>query len=243
MLPRPERGRVFTRERRVRFGDVSPGGRCRFDAVADYVQDVAGDDTADAEMPDESAWVVRRSVVEVVRPAVFRELLTLETFCSGTGARWAERRVALRGDRGSVMDSASLWVRIDAETGRPQPLSDEFFRIYGAAAGDRRISAQLRHDTAPPPGLPVKRWPLRYVDFDLLGHVNNASSWAIVEQELAEVGWMSPPYRAEMEYRDPIERGAGLLVSVEVGADRLRIWVADRERGATHLTAVVTPLA
>jgi acyl-ACP thioesterase len=242
LVPLPSSGRVFTAERRVRFGDVSPGGRCRFDALADYVQDVAGDDTADAGLPDESAWVVRRSVVEVARPATFRELLALQTFCSGTGGRWAERRVVVRGDRGAEIDSVSLWVRIDAETGRPRNLSEEFLAVYGSAAGGRRVSAQLRHDAVPPDGLRAVGWPLRFTDFDLLGHVNNAVGWAVVEQELAAVRALTPPYRAELEYRDAIERDASLSVTAERRADRLRVWVRDRVTGVTHLTASVTPL-
>jgi acyl-ACP thioesterase len=242
LLPLPANGRVYTSDRRVRFGDVSRGGRCRFDALADYVQDVAADDTADAGLQDESAWVVRRSVIEVVQPAAFRELLTLQTFCSGTGGRWAERRVVMRGDRGAVIDAVSLWVRIDAETGRPRPLSDEFFAVYGAAAGDRRVSSQLRHASEAPSGVSSTAWPLRFVDFDLLGHVNNAVGWAILEQQLASVRTLSPPYRAELEYRDAIERDASLEVLTDQTAEQLRLWVVDRVDARTHLTAIVTPL-
>ena len=58
-------GRTFTAERLVRFGDLSRGGRLRFDALARYLQDVSGDDTADAGLVDDIAWVVRRTLVEV----------------------------------------------------------------------------------------------------------------------------------------------------------------------------------
>ena len=123
LLPLPANGRVYTSDRRVRFGDVSRGGRCRFDALADYVQDVAADDTADAGLQDESAWVVRRSVIEVVQPAAFRELLTLQTFCSGTGGRWAERRVVMRGSRtagGRIAPAPSVrWRGLEPPRGCP----------------------------------------------------------------------------------------------------------------------------
>jgi len=243
MVPVPRTGRVFERDRRVRFGDVSPGGRGRFDALAGYVQDVAGDDTADAALPDESAWVVRRSVFEVSVPAAFRELLTLQTFCSGVGGRWAERRVVMRGDRGAVIDSCSLWVRIDAETGRPRPLSELFLATYGEAAGGRRVSARLQHDTHPPSDADTAPWALRFSDFDLLGHVNNAASWAIVEESVAAAPGVRPPYRATLEFREPIERGASIVVSRTVTADAARLWVNDSRTGANHLSAVVGPLS
>jgi acyl-ACP thioesterase len=141
-----------------------------------------------------------------------------------------------------VIDSVSVWVRIDAERGRPQTLSDQFFAVYGSSAGDRRVSAQLRHATTPPEGLGATPWPLRFTDFDLLGHVNNAVSWAVVEEALAAVRSLAPPYRAELEYREAIERDATLLVTTELVAERLRVWVSDEGTGQTHLTASVTPL-
>lgn len=239
VLPVPDAGRVFSTDRRVRFGDVSPGGRARFDALADYVQDVAGDDTADASLPDESAWVVRRSVFDVHTPAAFRELLTLQTFCSGIGGRWAERRVSMHGDRGALVESTSLWVRIDAETGRPRHLTEQFMDTYGEAAGGRRVSAKLQHDTQLPTAASVISWPLRFSDFDLLAHVNNAASWAIVEHALAGAKVLLP-YRAELEYRDPIERDAAVMVATHTSADELRLWVYDDKTGANYLTGRVT---
>jgi len=241
VVPVPSGGRVHTVDRRVRFGDVSPGGRARFDALADYVQDVAGDDTADSGLVDEDAWVVRRSVFEVHRHAGFREVLSLQTFCSGLGGRWAERRVAMRGDRGAHVESTSLWVRIDADSGRPRPLTDAFVELYAPSTDGRRVSAKLQHDTDPG-GAPSEPWPLRFTDFDLLGHVNNAASWAVVEQHLAAVPDLVPPYRAELEFRDPIERGASVRVAHAFVDGELRVWAFDDVTSANHLTARVVAL-
>jgi acyl-ACP thioesterase len=242
MLPLPVSGRVFSTERIVRFGDISPGGRCRFDALAAFVQDIAGDDTADSALPDESAWVVRRSVLEVLEPARFRETLTLSTFCSGLGSRWAERRVVMHGDRGAHIESVSLWVRIDADTGRPRGLTDQFLETYSRAAGARRVSAQLQHESAPPVDATERPWPLRFADFDLLGHVNNAASWAVIEDELANVASLSPPYRAELEYRDAIERNASTVVASTVLDGVLSSWVTDQRTHALYLTARVAAI-
>lgn len=242
VVPLPAEGRIHTVDRIVRFGDVSPGGRARFDALANFVQDIAGDDTAASGLEDEDAWVVRRSVFEVHRHAGFRERLTLQTFCSGLGGRWAERRVALHGDRGAHVESTSLWVRIDADTGRPRPLTEPFLAIYGPAAAGRRVSAKLQHDVDPA-GAPAEPWPLRFTDFDLLGHVNNAASWAVVEEHLAAVSTLRPPYRAELEYRDPIERAAKVAVAHAFVDEVLRIWVLDEVTSANYLTAKVVPLS
>src|SRR3954470_20577383 len=103
-LPPPARGRIYAGARRVRLGDASPGGRLRLDALARYLQDVSNDDTRDAGL-DDDGWVVRRTALQVDRVPVIGEELALQTFCSGTGARWAERRVQVRGDRGGAVEA------------------------------------------------------------------------------------------------------------------------------------------
>lgn len=239
----PATGRVFRTERRVRFGDVSPAGRARFDALACFLQDVSNDDTVDAGLDDDLAWVVRRTVFEVRRPAIFRELLELATFCSGIGSRWAERRIALRGDRGAVIDAATLWVHVELPSGRPVPLDGQFLDLYAPTAAGREVTARLRHLSGVAEGAARRPWALRFSDFDPLGHVNNAASWAMVEDVLATCAELRPPYRAELEYRDPIERGASITLAWTIDADAtLAMWAVDEHAGRLHLTARVSPL-
>src|SRR5258706_13439448 len=151
MVPVPETGRLFRRSQEVRLADVSPGGRLRLDAFARYLQDVSNDDARDSGIPDPMAWVVRRMVVEVRQFAIFGEVLELTTFCSGIGSRWAERRVSAIGDRGAVMNAATLWVHLDLETMTPKRLPADFDKVYGEAAGGRTVRSRLMHD-APPRG-------------------------------------------------------------------------------------------
>ena len=96
--PRPE-GRVVTRTRVVRLGDVDSRGVLRLDATARYLQDVATDDVADSPLGSTFTWVVRRTMIEVREPAVVDEEVSVTTFCSGTGRCWAERRTSITGDR------------------------------------------------------------------------------------------------------------------------------------------------
>jgi acyl-ACP thioesterase len=236
----PSRGRLYRASRRARFGDVSPRGRTRFDALARFLQDVSSDDSADAGLDDALAWVVRRTVFEVRQPAVFREMLELTTFCSGLGSRWAERRVSIRGEQGASIEAATIWVRIDIDSGRPLTVGEQFQRLYAEAAGGRHVTARLQLPSRPPDGATKRqRWPLRFSDFDLLGHVNNAASWAIVEQELADRDDLTPPYRAELEYRDAIERHHDVDVVRLDGEDLLQLWAVDAD-GPADVEAFVT---
>ncbi len=247
LVPVPTSGRIHRAERRVRFGDLHPTGRIRLDAVARYLQDLSNDDTVDAGLTDDLSWVVRRTVVEVRVPARFREQLAMATFCSGMGGRWAERRIELRGEHGAAIDAAVLWVRIDPGSGRPLPVGDQFVALYGPTAAGRQVTARLRHPAEPPTDVPPPReldWPVRVVDLDPLGHVNNAATWAIVE-EVLETAAVQPPWRAELEYRSAIELHHRVVVRHRARPHGgVELWAVDGEgRSGTFVTATVTPLA
>ncbi len=239
---RPRAGRVFEGTRRVRLADVSPAGRLRLDAIARFLQDVSADDTADAALPDAEAWVVRKTVIEVPTFPRYLEALTLATWCSGTGSHWAERRISIQGARGGAVEAASTWVHLDAASGRPRRIPAGFHELYGEASGGRRVKARLDH--ADPEGGPTEErfaWPLRFTDFDVLGHVNNAASWQVVEEALASRRHLRAPLRAEVQHRTSIERGATVEVTHLDDAGALRVWVASD--GVLAVTAVVAHLA
>jgi acyl-ACP thioesterase len=234
----PSHGRIFARQRRVRLGDVSPGGRLRLDAFARYLQDVSNDDTRDAEYPDIMGWVVRRTVVVVERFARLGEIVDARTFCSGTGSRWAERRVSVQGEEGAVMEAATIWVHVDLETGRPKVLPPDFFALYGETAAGRTVRARLVHPD-PPDGAEVQPWPVRYVDYDVLAHMNNAAYWAVVEEELDRRRELRAPMRAEVEFRNAVERGHEVGVITEAIEDGVAMWLVG-DTGAVHASARVT---
>jgi acyl-ACP thioesterase len=235
LVPLPASGRRHTTTRRVRLGDVNPKGRLRLDALARYLQDVASDDSMDSGLLDAMAWVVRRTVVEIHQAPVFREDLTLTTWCSGTGGRWAERRVTITGEQGGAVETAALWVHVDATTGRPKRLTEQFHALYGEAAVGREVRAKLSHPD-PPPGASRHPWPARFTDFDVLGHVNNAVYWVAVEEELARRD-LRAPVRAELEHRQALEVDHGAdVIAVDEG-DTLSVWIVEGD--AVHASAVV----
>lgn len=248
--------RRFRGIRKVRLGDATPTARLRLDALTRYTQDVSDDDTTDAGLAPDPGWVVRRTRVEVGRPATLAETLTFTTWCTGLGRRWAERHLSIVGDQGAAYEVSTLWICVDLATGRPCPLTDQFLTIYGPAAGDRKVTARSTHPK-PVVGAPKRTWPLRAVDFDTLGHVNNAAYWAAVEEVLAagslgdgpgEVAADGGGWWAEIEYRDGLDLGDEVtLLMAEVDPDRdpgsrSRTglwWVTDG--GGVAATALVGP--
>jgi acyl-ACP thioesterase len=239
MVAVPSVGRVYTGRRRVRLGDATPAGRLRLDALARYVQDVANDDTRDAGFGDVLGWVVRRTVVEVERFPVYLESLVLSTWCSGIGSRWAERRCRVVGDRGGLVETATLWVHLDAETMRPKPLPEEFHALFGPAAGGRVVRARLQHAEAPTVVSSRDTFALRFADFDVLRHVNNAAYWVVVEEELARRRELRAPLRTELEHRVPIGPGAGVEIVVEDRDGGTALWLRDDRDATVFATATV----
>ncbi len=223
LQPLPAVGRRFSDTRRVRLDEAGPDGLLRLDALACHLQDVATDDYLDAGFGDDRAWVLRRLLVAVRSPAAFDETLTLTTWCSGLGGRWAERSTQLRGARGAQVDAVALWVHLDPASGVPRRLSGAFEERFGPSAGGRRVSATLLH---PPPAGDngASSWVPRWCDLDVLGHVNNAAYWTAVLEEVAKRN-LRAPYRAEMEHRAAASAGQPLRTPVSVAADgTLQMW-------------------
>ncbi len=208
----------------MRLGDVSPGGRLRLDATTRFLQDLSADDTDDAALPEAEAWVVRKTVIEVQQFPRYLEALELATWCSGTGSHWAERRISMVGEAGGRVDAATTWVHIDLDSGRPKRVPDGFEALYGEASGGRRVKARLEHPECPPEA-PRRPWALRFTDFDVLSHVNNAAYWEVVEEAMAARRELRAPLRAEVEHHRAIERGAAVDVAMADDATVLTLWV------------------
>jgi acyl-ACP thioesterase len=245
LVPLPASGRVFRAGRRVRLADADPSGRLRLDACARYLQDIGNDDTADSGIDDDRVtWVVRRAVLDVHRPPRWREWVDEATWCGGLGGRWAERRMSMVGERGGRVEISTLWVQVDVATMAPTRLTPRFLEVYGEAAGGRRVSSRLWLGD-PPEGAARRPWPLRAVDIDLLGHVNNAAYWAAVEEQAGPGGAvrhpvLGRPHRAVMEYGPGIRAGAEVELLVDEGDDHLSLWFT--VDGAVHAAATVVPL-
>lgn len=226
--PEPASGRVYAARRIVRSTDVVPSGRLRLDALARYLQTAAEDDLADSGLAEPVAWLVRRCELRIRTLPAMGERLTVRTFCSGTGPRWAERTTTLSdAGGGPLVQATAVWACLAPSNGRPVPLSAEFLRVYGESADGRTVSARLSHARRDP-GASGRDWPLRATDFDIAGHVNNAVHWAVVEDVLAADGWL--PAVAEIEYHRAILPGCTPRLVTDRREGQTLIWLVDSGR-------------
>ena len=135
--------------------------------------------------------VVRRTAIEVRGKALVRERAERD----GADLREAVLEHVVPAIIAAGETDVSVHLTDD---GRPKSLPEEFFTVYGEALGDRKVSARLTHGE-PRPDAEVHPWPLRFTDFDVLEHMNNAAYWSAVEEESRRRD--RPPMLAEVEFR------------------------------------------
>jgi acyl-ACP thioesterase len=194
-------GRRYSGQFRVRLGDADAMGVIRLDGIAGVLQDVATDDWEDTGLESSDTWVVRRTTIRVAeggRWPLYKEVLTVTTWCGGTGAAWAERRTNISAHGQLLVEAVALWVPVDP-TGHPVRLKPAFFDVYGEAMQGRKVSGRI----SPPIVAADARllpWPLRRADLDIVGHVNNAAVWqAVTEVVTTPVSWVSVVHHGAVE--------------------------------------------
>jgi acyl-ACP thioesterase len=219
LAPAPTDGRLFTDRARVGLGDVNPAGRVRLDALARWLQDAAFADLVDSSLPDDGVWIVRRLRLRVERFPRFREAAAVDTWCSGTGSMWAERRSTVRGEDGGLVEAVALWVHLDPDGTRPRPVPAGFAEVYGPSAVGRRVRARLRQRAEPSERASRAPWRFRAADLDLADHVNNAVYWQALEEHLGADG-APEPLDAEIEHRAPGDVGEASVIR-----EGHRLWI------------------
>lgn len=224
--PTTDAARVFRSTYQVRLADVTPNNRLRLDAIARVLQDVASDDSDDADAAvgarSTGVWVLRRLALRVGTLPGYRSDLAVCTWCSGVGRYWAERRTEVSAsDSGPAVDAAALWVCTDPVTGAPMAPGPAFDSMFSAAAAGRRVAARL---TLPDPRghTGTQRWDVRATDFDVLGHVNNASYWHPVEAELERRSRRIEA--AAIEFRGGVDPGEVVTLATADSSTGLDQW-------------------
>ena len=232
-------GRIFSIARRPMLADCAPSGRVRLDALARWMQDVAFADVEDAGLEQVAIWVLRRHRIRVGRFPRFGDRCLVQTFCSGIGRMWAERRTTVSvaeadGSPGATqVEAVALWVHLDPERRLPTPVSPAELEVYGSSAGDRKVVARLRHPR-PDSVEDERRWRFHRTDADIADHVNNAAYWEPLEDELLGSPDELIQVDAELEFRTPAQPGPVLILSS--GGRR---WITDPDNRDVYASTVL----
>jgi acyl-ACP thioesterase len=214
--PHPD---VFDREWPLRVGDIDRTGRLRFDAACRHIQDVGSDHLRELGFEDSHPlWIVRRTMVDLIQPIEFQDMLRLRRWCSGTSNRWCEMRVRIDGRKGGLMESEAFWININRETQGPARISEDFLEgLQRTTDVDRlRWKAYLKAG-AREDAVQVRDYPVRVSDIDLFVHMNNSVYWTVIEDYLhANPDLLAAPLRVTIEHDAPVALGEKLEILTHV---------------------------
>jgi acyl-CoA thioesterase FadM len=165
--------RKFSRFYSIRYDECNLQGQLAPAAALRYMQDIAGLDSAEAPLPEDSLWVAKRTVLEFFAPVPVRSELEIVThpmgFTKVTALRAYNLYVPPNPD--PFILGRTLWVYLDAK-GRPRRLP-EMVGQFWLPEGNL---AQREEEPFPPfpqtePFIYQFKVPLSYLD--VMAHVNN----------------------------------------------------------------------
>ena len=245
MMPVPDpHPDVFDIEWPLRVADVNREGRLKFDAATRHIQDIGSDQLREMGFEEtHPLWIVRRTMIDLIEPIEFKDMLRLRRWCSGTSNRWCDMRVRIEGRRGGLMESEAFWININRETQGPARISDDFIEgLQRTTDVDRlRWKAYLKAGSRED-AVDVRAYPVRVSDIDIFDHMNNTVYWSVVEDYLAvQPELLAGPLRVTIEHDLPVALGDKLEIIRHVypagSTDKFGPDVADRT--VTTLTYVV----
>lgn len=217
MMPVPDpHPDVFDTGWPLRVADVDRTGRLKFDAATRHIQDIGTDHLRELGYEKtHPLWIVRRTMIDLIRPIEFQDMLRLRRWCSGTSNRWCEMRVRIEGKRGrGLMESEAFWININRETQGPARISDDFIAGLQRTTDVNRLrwkaylSAGARDDAHE-----IRDFPVRVSDIDIFDHMNNSVYWSVVEDYLYNhPELLQAPLRATIEHNLPVALGDKLEI-------------------------------
>ena len=236
--PVPEHDNVYETSLRFAGSEIDEDYRLRLDSVARFLEIVGLEHLEDANaFETHPHWIVRRTVIDVVRPIKFPEVVTLQRWCSGVSPRWCTMRVRLVGSDGGLVETEAFWINMNMETKGPSRFTDYFFDYLGATTTEHRLRWRpwLTDNRSDEPGV---AFPLRRTDLDHFEHINNTAYWHGVQQSLAESpSTTESSYRAVVEYVKAITWGDEVLIHSRSADDAVEMTfsVDDDVRALVHV--------
>lgn len=226
---------VFDRQWPLRPADVDRFGRLRLDAAVRHIMDIGQDHLREMGYNDtHPLWIVRRTMVDFIRPIEFQDMLRLRRWCSGTSNRWCEMRVRIDGRKGGLVETEAFWINFNKEAQSPARIADDFMADLLKTTDVNRLRWKShlkpgsREDAAE-----IREFPIRFSDIDLFDHVNNSVYWKVVQEFLEpHPELLEAPLRVTIEHDAPVAYGDRLEILYHVyppgSTDRFGVDLVDR---------------
>lgn len=190
---------------RVRVFELNAFGELRTTALLHFLQQAASDAVAavgfgeDWFVANRKVWTIRRTRVEVARPAVYGDEVLVRTRVADIRRVRSQReyRLLRASDGAPIAEAFSDWVFVDLERLRPVQPPEEM-KAALLPAGGSAVERALLEIGEPPPNAFATHRRVRLADLDSFAVVNNAHYAGYVEDDLwsalAERGWAVDPH-------------------------------------------------
>ncbi|BBX66815.1 acyl-ACP thioesterase [Mycolicibacterium psychrotolerans] len=216
MMPVPDpHPDVFDVQWPLRVADVDREGRLKFDAATRHIQDVGTDQLREMGFEEtHPLWIVRRTMIDMIEPILFKDMLRLRRWCSGTSNRWCEMRVRIDGRKGGLVESEAFWININRETQGPARIADDFIEGLRRTTTESRLRWKAYLSSGEREGAEhIRDYPVRVSDIDIFDHMNNSVYWSVVEDFLqSRPELLKAPLRVTIEHDLPVALGDKLEI-------------------------------
>jgi acyl-CoA thioester hydrolase len=175
-----------------RFGRLHPAVHLRYLAHAAVEASAAAGYDAGWYARAGAMWLVRRSTLDVIRPARGGEQLAIRTWVEDFRRVRSHRRYTVHGaDGGLLLEALTDWVYVDVGSGRPRRVPHEMEEAFGFAGNGPERDGWRSPPPPPAPALSAHR--VRACELDSIGHVNNAVYLDLATQAvldaMEDAGW------------------------------------------------------
>jgi acyl-CoA thioester hydrolase len=180
------------------FGELSSTGLLRFLQQAASEASAALGYDADWYAEQGTAWLIRRTVVDIDQPAPYREEVTVRTWVSDIRRVRSQREyeVRLSGNGTLIARGHTDWVYVDLNRDKPIQPPVELQALL-MPDGIRRGRRSAPRAGEPPEGAFHTQRQVEFNALDSVAHVNNARYAAYLEQDLLDAlashGWEIDP--------------------------------------------------
>lgn len=162
-------------------------------------------------------WVLNRMAVAVRRYPRFEDTLRVETWSSGIrGCKGFREFRVLDATGGEMIAGSSLWIYVSVRTNGIVRVPREVAGGFPTREGDVFCGDLEKWEAVPPKDARAMSVTLRYSDFDVNQHVNNAAYLDLVQTALVEAGGSARPAEVRVKFAKAIAAGCR-SVDVRVG--------------------------
>ena len=210
---------VFDLEWPLRVADIDREGRLRFDSAARHIVDIGQDQLREMGFEEtHPLWIVRRTMIDLIRPIEFGDMLRMRRWCSGTSNRWCEMRVRIDGRKGGLVESEGFWINFNRDTQTPARIADDFLEGLRRTTDIDRLRWKPYLKTGSrDDAVEIHEFPVRFTDIDFFDHMNNSVYWSVVEDYLSShPELLRAPLRVTIEHDAAVALGDKLEIIAHV---------------------------